>query len=146
MWIGGTAGVALAVGAAGWILSRSERPFNGTRRLRVAKRRPDMPGLAGGAGPRVSRAVTIGRAPGELYDHWRDFSRLPDLLPPVESVTELSATRSRWTVRGPRDESGRLDPTFVISHRWPLSRAPEAYRMFNDKTDDCTKVVLDPTR
>ena len=41
-------------------------------------------------------------------------------------------------------EGGRLDTTFVVSHRWPLSRAPEAYRMFNDKSDDCTKVVLDP--
>ena len=34
-------------------------------------------------------------------------------------------------------------PANVISHRTPLSRAPEAYRMFNDKTDDCTKIVLD---
>jgi hypothetical protein len=32
----------------------------------------------------------------------------------------------------------------VVSHRWSLSRAPEAYRMFNDKVDDGTKVVLDP--
>jgi threonine dehydrogenase-like Zn-dependent dehydrogenase len=39
---------------------------------------------------------------------------------------------------------GDIDPRFVVSHRVPLSRAPEAYRMFNDKTDDCTKVVLDP--
>jgi threonine dehydrogenase-like Zn-dependent dehydrogenase len=37
-----------------------------------------------------------------------------------------------------------IDPAFVVSHRLPLSRAPEAYRMFNDKTDGCTKVVLDP--
>ena len=42
-------------------------------------------------------------------------------------------------------EGGRLDATFIVSHRWPLSRAPEAYDMFNDKRDDCTKVVLDPT-
>jgi threonine dehydrogenase-like Zn-dependent dehydrogenase len=42
-------------------------------------------------------------------------------------------------------ESGRIDPTFIISHKWPLSRAAEAYRMWNDKTDDCTKFVLDPT-
>jgi threonine dehydrogenase-like Zn-dependent dehydrogenase len=41
-------------------------------------------------------------------------------------------------------ESGRIDPTFIISHKWPLSRAAEAYRMWNDKTDDCTKFVLDP--
>ncbi len=43
-------------------------------------------------------------------------------------------------------ESGRIDPSFIISHRWPLSRAAEAYRMWNDKSDDCTKIVLDPTR
>ena len=42
-------------------------------------------------------------------------------------------------------ESGRLDPSFVVSHRRPLSAAPQAYRMFNDKADDCVKVVLDPT-
>lgn len=43
-------------------------------------------------------------------------------------------------------ESGLIDPSFIISHRWPLSQAAEAYRMWNDKTDDCTKIVLDPTR
>ena len=41
---------------------------------------------------------------------------------------------------------GRVDPSFVISHRWPLSRAADAYRMWNDKADDCTKIVLDPSR
>jgi threonine dehydrogenase-like Zn-dependent dehydrogenase len=41
-------------------------------------------------------------------------------------------------------EAGRVDPSFVVSHRLPLGHAPEAYRMFRDKTDDCTKVVLDP--
>ena len=43
-------------------------------------------------------------------------------------------------------ERGGIDPTFIISHRWPMSRAAEAYRMWNDKSDDCTKFVLDPTR
>ena len=44
-------------------------------------------------------------------------------------------------------EAGRIDPSFIISHRrWPLSRAADAYGMFNDKRDDCTKVVLDPAR
>jgi threonine dehydrogenase-like Zn-dependent dehydrogenase len=43
-------------------------------------------------------------------------------------------------------EDGRLDPSYIVSHRWPLDRAPEGYRMWNDKADDCTKVVLDPTR
>jgi threonine dehydrogenase-like Zn-dependent dehydrogenase len=43
-----------------------------------------------------------------------------------------------------RIERGEIDPTFVISHRLPLSKAPEAYKMFRDKQDHCTKVVLDP--
>ncbi|MCB0324940.1 MAG: glutathione-dependent formaldehyde dehydrogenase [Bdellovibrionales bacterium] len=37
-----------------------------------------------------------------------------------------------------------VDPSFVITHRLPLEEAPEAYRLFNDKKDDCIKVVLEP--
>ena len=37
-----------------------------------------------------------------------------------------------------------IDPTFVVTHRLPLDQAPEAYRMFRDKQDDCVKVVLKP--
>jgi threonine dehydrogenase-like Zn-dependent dehydrogenase len=43
-----------------------------------------------------------------------------------------------------RVQRGEIDPRFVISHRLPLSQAPEAYKMFRDKEDHCTKVVLDP--
>lgn len=43
-----------------------------------------------------------------------------------------------------RIERGEIDPSFVISHRLPLSQAPEAFRIFRDKEDHCTKVVLDP--
>jgi threonine dehydrogenase-like Zn-dependent dehydrogenase len=32
----------------------------------------------------------------------------------------------------------------VISHRLRLEEAPRGYQMFNDKVDDCTKVVLTP--
>jgi len=40
--------------------------------------------------------------------------------------------------------SGRIDPSFVVTHRIPLSDAPHAYQMFREKTDGCIKVVLDP--
>lgn len=43
-----------------------------------------------------------------------------------------------------RIENGDIDPTFVITHRLPLDEAPEAYRMFKNKQDDCIKVVLKP--
>ncbi len=39
-------------------------------------------------------------------------------------------------------EAGRIEPTFVISHRLPLDDAPKGYDTFKHKVDDCTKVVL----
>jgi len=41
-------------------------------------------------------------------------------------------------------EAGQIDPTFVISHRLPLEDAAEGYKMFKDKQDEVTKVVLRP--
>ena len=43
-----------------------------------------------------------------------------------------------------RIERGEIDPSFVISHDIALDDAPDAYRMFRDKTDRCTKVVMHP--
>ena len=40
--------------------------------------------------------------------------------------------------------SGEIDPSFVITHTRPLSDAPEMYKTFRDKKDDCIKVVLKP--
>jgi threonine dehydrogenase-like Zn-dependent dehydrogenase len=39
-------------------------------------------------------------------------------------------------------EAGRLDPTFVITHRGTLDEAPALYDTFKHKEDDCVKVVL----
>jgi threonine dehydrogenase-like Zn-dependent dehydrogenase len=41
-----------------------------------------------------------------------------------------------------RIQRGDIDPTFMITHRLPLSQAPEGYRIFNNKEDNCEKVVL----
>ncbi len=41
-------------------------------------------------------------------------------------------------------ESGMVDPSFIVTHRLPLEQAPEAYKMFRDKEDECVKVVLKP--
>ena len=39
---------------------------------------------------------------------------------------------------------GRIDPTFLITHRGTLDEAPGLYETFRDKKDDCIKVVLTP--
>jgi threonine dehydrogenase-like Zn-dependent dehydrogenase len=41
-----------------------------------------------------------------------------------------------------RIERGEIDPSFVITHRMPLTEAPDAYDMFLKKRDNCEKVVL----
>jgi len=39
---------------------------------------------------------------------------------------------------------GAIDPSEVISHRVGLRDAPRMYKVFREKQDHCTKVVLDP--
>ncbi len=41
-------------------------------------------------------------------------------------------------------QQGEIDPSFIVSHQLPIDEAPKAYRMFRDKQDHCTKVVLKP--
>ena len=41
-------------------------------------------------------------------------------------------------------EDGRIDPSFVITHKVDLSKGPDMYRTFRDKADGCVKVMLRP--
>jgi threonine dehydrogenase-like Zn-dependent dehydrogenase len=41
-------------------------------------------------------------------------------------------------------EDGKIDPSFVITHKVPLEKGPEMYRMFRDKQDGCVKVMMIP--
>src|SRR3954466_14796215 len=43
-----------------------------------------------------------------------------------------------------RIQNGEIDPSFVITHRLKLGDAPEGYQIFNNKEDDCLKIVLRP--
>ncbi len=43
-----------------------------------------------------------------------------------------------------RIEAGEIDPSFIVTHRRPLSEGPELYKTFRDKKDHCIKVVLKP--
>lgn len=37
---------------------------------------------------------------------------------------------------------GEIDPSFIVTHRLPLSEAAVGFRMYRDKEDACEKVVL----
>ena len=41
-------------------------------------------------------------------------------------------------------EEGKIDPSFVITHRAGLEDGPALYRKFRDKQDNCIKVVMHP--
>lgn len=43
-----------------------------------------------------------------------------------------------------RIQNGDIDPSYIITHRLNLEDAPQGYKIFNDKKDDCIKVVLTP--
>jgi threonine dehydrogenase-like Zn-dependent dehydrogenase len=42
-------------------------------------------------------------------------------------------------------DQGKVDPSFVITHCMSLEDAPEAYKQFRDKQDECIKIVLKPS-
>jgi len=39
---------------------------------------------------------------------------------------------------------GKIDPSFLVTHRVSLEEGPEAYKKFRDKADGCVKVVIRP--
>ena len=43
-----------------------------------------------------------------------------------------------------RVEKGQIDPSFIISHRITLDDAPEMYKVWRDKKERVTKIVIDP--
>ena len=43
-----------------------------------------------------------------------------------------------------RIEKGQIDPSYVISHRITIDQAPEMYKVWRDKREQVTKIVIDP--
>jgi threonine dehydrogenase-like Zn-dependent dehydrogenase len=39
-------------------------------------------------------------------------------------------------------QNGDIDPTYIITHHLPLDEAAHGYKIFNDKQENCEKVVL----
>ena len=43
-----------------------------------------------------------------------------------------------------RIEKGQIDPSYMISHRITLDQAPDMYKIWRDKKEKVTKIVIDP--
>lgn len=83
-----------------------------------------VPGVYGGFGDKIPLGSFMNKGltlrSGQTHVH----RYLPQLL---ESIT-----------------SGKIDPSFVFTHRLSLDDAPDAYPMFRDKEHGCIKVLLKP--
>ncbi|WP_309086125.1 SRPBCC family protein [Chelativorans sp.] len=49
----------------------------------------------------VGRTITVNRPREEVYTRWRDFTRFPEFMENVRSVTMIDQTRSHWVVEAP---------------------------------------------
>lgn len=49
----------------------------------------------------VQRSVTINKSQAELYQFWRNFENLPQIMNHLESVTVLDDKRSHWKAKAP---------------------------------------------
>lgn len=90
------AGLAVAAGAATFLLTRRKDPGSGLSDA------PDhVLRSPGREGTLVGRTVTINRPSQEIYEAWRDFTRFPEFMDNVRKVESLEGGRSRWTIEAP---------------------------------------------
>ena len=61
---------------------------------------------------RTKNAITIRRAPAEVYEYWRNFENLPQFMYHLESVA-VTGTRSHWVAKGPAGTSVEWDAEIV---------------------------------
>jgi uncharacterized membrane protein len=103
------AGLAVAVGAAGFLLARrspdvrddgnniSDAPDH-TWRRKTGRYKEGL----------VGRTVSIDKPREEIFAAWRDFTRFPSFMENVERVEDLGDGRSRWTIKAPLGSSIEL--------------------------------------
>ena len=58
-------------------------------------------GVPGNKGIKVTKTITIDRAPIDVYRFWRNLENLPRFMEHVQSVREIDERRSHWIVKGP---------------------------------------------
>jgi len=62
---------------------------------------------------KIERSISIARPREELFAIWRDFTRLPDYIEDLESVTPTGNGQSHWVARIPGDKRVEWDSEMV---------------------------------
>jgi uncharacterized membrane protein len=61
----------------------------------------------------VQAAITIGRAPDDVYAFWRRFENAPSFMEAIQSVEQRGGGRSLWVARGPAGDTWRWESEIV---------------------------------
>lgn len=64
-------------------------------------------------GTRVEKQITINRPPKEIYEFWRNFENLPQIMNHLENVRVLDDRRSHWTAKAPLGTSVEWDAEMI---------------------------------
>jgi threonine dehydrogenase-like Zn-dependent dehydrogenase len=57
-----------------------------------------------------------------------------------------AAVKRQWPRLLEHIRAGRIKPSEIITHRFPLEDIAEAYRVFTSKLDGCIKPIIVPSR
>jgi len=60
-------------------------------------------------GVRVEQVFLINRSAAELYQYWRNFSNLPNIMSHLKSVTVGEGGRSHWVAKAPAIAGGKVE-------------------------------------
>ncbi len=109
-----------------WMFGETERPAVVRQVIECCRKAGtvSIPGVYGGVSDKIPMGALMNKGltikTGQTHVH----KYLPELLDIVRH--------------------GKIDPSFVVTHRIPLSEAAHGYHIFREKRDGCIKVVLDP--
>ena len=108
------------------LMLETDRPFVLRQAIQAVRKGGTLsiPGVYGGVLDKVNFGAAFGKGVhmnmGQTHMH-------KYLKPLLESV-----------------EQGKIDPSFLISHRVGIEQVPDMYKMWRDKQDQVTKIVIDP--
>ncbi len=77
----------------------------------------------------VEKSVLIQRSPSDLYEFWHDFTRLPQFMENITSVSIQDKTHSHWTAQLPLGKTAEWDAEIVADepgHRIAWKSLPGA--------------------
>ena len=68
-------------------------------------------------GIEVTESVTIDMPASQLYDYWRNFENLPNIMSHLKSVDNLEGGRSHWVAKGPINTSIEWDAELTYDQK-----------------------------